>query len=366
MTIVAAAAGAATHLGYFMRGEHHLHGTIYIQIFVSLFTAAIPLVVRLGREPFGTALGKVTLLAGCYLSGLYASLLVYRVFFHPLKKFPGPFGNKLGNLWFSAQLANGDACKKVLTLHEKYGDFLRIGSSDLSIIHPKAITVIYGPGTKCGRGFMYNGDPLPSMISCRDRTAHDRRRRVWSPAFSDKAVQGYAQRTKIYDDQLLAKIEAASSSGQSRNVSKLFNYYSFDVMGDLAFGRSFDMLKNDEEHWAINLMNTGMEGMSFQFPTWLFRVLTSIPGLLRDHQRIVKFCNTQLSERMQVVHHSPASYKPRANGDQMKVDTPDIMAALLKPFQDNPPRSEDLLMLQGDSRLIVIAGRYVIVLTVRT
>ena len=297
----AAAAGVVTHLGYFIRREHHLYGTKYIQIFTVLFIATVVLIVRLGNEPLGYALGKATLLAGCYLGGLFASLLLYRVFFHPLKTFPGPLGNKLGNLWFSAQLSNGDAYRQVLDLHEKYGAFLRIGSSDLSIIHPKAVNVIYGRGTKCGRAAFYNGDPLPSMISCRDRAAHDRRRRVWSPAFSDKALRGYAQRTKVYDDQLLAKIGVASSSGELLNVSKLFNYYSFDVMGDLAFGRSFDMLKNDEEHWAITLMNSGLEALAFLFPIWLFRLLISIPGLLKDHQRIVDFCNTQLSKRMNVV-----------------------------------------------------------------
>jgi hypothetical protein len=42
----------------------------------------------------------------------------------------------------------------------------------------------------------------------------------------------------------------------------------------------------------------------------------------------------------------------------MKVDVPDIMSTLLSPFQETPPTAEDILMLQGDSRLIIIAGRY--------
>jgi tryprostatin B 6-hydroxylase len=161
----------------------------------------------------------------------------------------------------------------------------------------------------------------------------------------------------------MSRIRAAASSGSSLNVSKWFNYYSFDVMGDLAFGKSFDMLKNDEEHWAIGLMNTGLEALAFLFPIWLFRVFISVPGLLRDHARIVEFCNAQLEERINV-SKSPSKYATScryidANSSQTKVDTPDIMSTLLNPFQSQPPTGQDLLMLQGDSRLIVIAGRSV-------
>jgi Cytochrome P450 len=296
LTVAALAAGISTHLAYFKSGEHHLYGTKYIQIFSVAFIAAAWLLIGVAKQPLWSAFSAVALLAFYYLVGLYTSLLAYRAFFHPLNRFPGPFGNRLGNLWFSAQLSNADAYKKVYNLHKKYGPFVRVGSSDLSITHPKAIEIIYGRNTQCSRSSFYNGDPLPSLISCRDRRVHDRRRRIWSPAFSDKALRNYAQRTKIYDDQLLSRIDASCSSPM--NVSKWFNYYSFDVMGDLAFGKPFDMLKNDREHWAIALMNTGLEALAFLFPVWLFRVLISVPGLLRDHARIVEFCNTQLDKRI--------------------------------------------------------------------
>jgi len=304
IAIAATIAGVSTHLGYLKRGEYHLYGTRYIQLFTAVLITAMILLARVSEQPLREAIGNVVLLAIFYLLGLYSSLLVYRAFFHPLNSFPGPFGNKLGNLWFSAKLGKADAYKQIYHLHQKYGSFVRVGSSDLSITHPKAVDFIYGRNTKCDRAAFYNGDPLPSMISCRDRGDHDRRRRIWSPAFSDKALRGYAQRAKVYDDQLMSRIHTTSSSRSPMNVSKWFNYYSFDVMGDLAFGKSFDMLKNDQEHWAVALMNTGLEALSFLFPIWLFRVLISVPGLLRDHARIVEYCNTQLDNRMKVVKFS--------------------------------------------------------------
>jgi tryprostatin B 6-hydroxylase len=300
LLLTATAAGASTHLGYFIKGEHHLYGVRYIQTLCLFFVIAVALDVRLFQKAVSTALAEASQLIICFLGGLYSSLLIYRAFFHPLNQFPGPWGNKLGNLWFSAQLGKADAYKKMLALHAEYGPFVRVGSSDLSIIHPNAVNVIYGMGTKCDRATFYNGDPLPSMISCRDRTAHDKRRRIWSPAFSDKALRGYVESVRTYDELLLSRIESVSAANLSMNVSKYFNYYSFDVMGHLAFGESFEMLKNDKEHWAIELMNTGLEALAFLFPTWLFRVLIAIPGLLRDHARITEFCNNQLAKRMTV------------------------------------------------------------------
>jgi hypothetical protein len=35
-------------------------------------------------------------------------------------------------------------------------------------------------------------------------------------------------------------------TGKPLNASIWLNYYSFDVMGDLAFGKSFDMLRSGE------------------------------------------------------------------------------------------------------------------------
>ena len=60
------------------------------------------------------------------------------------------------------------------------------------------------------------------------------------------------------------------------NVSKWFNLYSFDVMGDLAFGASYGCLESGEMHWAIKLLNDGMDMLGVQLPNWLFRLLIAI------------------------------------------------------------------------------------------
>ena len=296
--IAAAVAGTLSHVCYFNKGEHHFYGAIYLQVFTATFLAAVIALSQQG-QPVGEAFAQVTPIAFFYLAGLYISLLAYRSLFHPLNKFPGPFGARISNLWLSAHLKHSDAYRKVQQLHEKYGDFVRVGSSDLSITHPKAVSTIYGHGSKCTKSTFYDlTKPMVSLQTLRVKALHDQRRRVWSPAFSDKALRGYEERIKTYRDKLIAQIEAFD--GQPVNVSKWFNLYSFDVMGDLAFGTSFKMLETSEEHWAIKLLNEGMAPLSFMFPMWIFRLMTAVPGLMRDWWRFIGYCAQRVDERMNV------------------------------------------------------------------
>ena len=292
-------AGIASHLVYFNRGEHHMYGTRYLQILLASLIIAVTVAVQFNHESIGHALLNVGSLALFYLAGLYSSLLVYRVWWSPLCAFPGPWGARISTFWFSMQLANRDAFRKVVQLHEEYGDFVRIGSNDLSILHPHAVNTIHGLGTKCRKSDFYDSTlPMVSMHTLRHHALHDQRRRMWSNAFSDRALRGYEDRIRVYQDKLMARL--ASCAGQRVNVSKIFNLYSFDVMGDLAFGSSFGMIESDEDHWAIKLLNKGLEASGYWFPTWFFRLATAIPGLMNDWWKFIGYCSQMLDQRIKV------------------------------------------------------------------
>ena len=283
--LTAVTTGILSHICYFNRGEHHFHGVRYIQIFVATFATTVIALFQLG-EPIDSALAHVAPLVFYYLAGLFTSLLIYRLFLHPLNKFPGPLGARFSNLWFSSQLKDSDGFRKIQKLHEHYGDFVRIGSSDLSITHPTAINVIYGPNSKCTKSAWYDiNRPRISLQTIRVKALHHERRREWSGAFSDKSLRGYEERIWKYTSKLIVQIEAFD--GQPINVSKWFNLYTFDIMGDLAFGESFQMLEAGKDHWAIKLLNGGVEPFKWLFPTWFFRLLTAIPGATRDYWNFI-------------------------------------------------------------------------------
>ena len=184
-----------------------------------------------------------------FLFGLFSSLSVYRMFISPLRRFPGPVGARISNLWLSAQLWKLDSHKKPMTLHEKYGDYVCIGSCDLSIADPKALEIIYGPLSQCIKADWYDlTHPIVSMQTTRDRALHSARRRLWSAAFRERSIRAYGERIQPYQEQLLCRLDA--SHDKAVNITQWSKLYNFDVMGDLAFGKSFDMLKTSQDHCA--------------------------------------------------------------------------------------------------------------------
>lgn len=81
---------------------------------------------------------------------------------------------------------------------------------------------------------------MVSLQSTRDKALHGQRRRVWSGAFGNRSIRGYEKRMTPYRSLLLQAIER--SRERPMDMTKWFNLYTFDVMGDLAFGSSFRML----------------------------------------------------------------------------------------------------------------------------
>lgn len=295
-------AGIVSHICYFNRGEHHLYGAAYVKIFLGTFGAAVTFLVYGQGKPVDQACSTVSWIAVAYLTGIYSSLLVYRLLLHPLNKFPGPLGARVSNFWFSAQLKRRDAFRKVEKLHRRYGKFVRIGSSDLSITHPKAVNIIYGPGSKCTKAAWYDLTvPFVSMQTLRHKALHDQRRRVWSTAFSDKALRGYEKRIQVHRNKLLRQIEA--SAGRPFDLTKWFDLYNFDIMGDLAFGTSFGMLETGEGHHIIDILHAGQDAVGFMFPDWFMRLMTAIPGLSGDWWKAIEYCHERMDERINVGNH---------------------------------------------------------------
>lgn len=299
--VAAFAIGTAVYVLYFHHGEHHLHPERYLVAFGAVVATSVAVLHLRHSLPLAEALSATSNLALSFLAGLYGSVLVYRQFLHPLNKFPGPFGTRISALFLSVRFAKADSARQFRDLHQKYGDFLRVGSSDLSIAHPKGVHAVYGPGTRCIKGDGYDvTKPVVSLHSFRDRQLHDNRRRIWSAAFGDNALRGYEQRIRKYRDMLVSTF--AATEGKPINIVQWFNNYSFDIVGDLAFNQSFNMLKDDKLHLAVRLLAEGFKPIAFCPPTWLFRLAQLIPGATKDWFRFLDLCRERMIIRMQVRH----------------------------------------------------------------
>ena len=222
----AALAGILSHAVYFNKGEHHLHGLKYLQALTLVIAVVTAILVRALHHTVQQAFLSTASLAAIYVSALLTATIIWRAFFNPLNRFPGPFIPRLTGFWFSYINTGGQCYKCLLALHQIYGDFVRVGPNEVSITHPDVVQALYGHGSGCRKGSWYDQDkPLVSLHTARDRGFHDRRRRVWNPAFNGEAMKGYEGRVRPYTDLLAGKI---AENGEV-DVTAWFNWFSFDV-----------------------------------------------------------------------------------------------------------------------------------------
>ncbi|KAF4967024.1 hypothetical protein F66182_17941 [Fusarium sp. NRRL 66182] len=70
----------------------------------------------------------------------------YNVYFHPLRKFPGPKLAAATGLVFFYKLIRGEEVTWETETHKKYGEIVRLGPDRLSYVTPQAWKDISGPG----------------------------------------------------------------------------------------------------------------------------------------------------------------------------------------------------------------------------
>ncbi|CAI6089851.1 unnamed protein product [Clonostachys chloroleuca] len=166
-----------------------------------------------------------------------------------------------------------------MRLHKAYGDIVRVGPSELSINDPTLFHSIHSNSSTFTKGPWYNlMHPVVSLHMIRDHEEH--------------TLREYEPRVALYTEQLLKRI--VCNGNQTVNVTALFNYYSFDVMGDLAFGRSFNMLRDGAAHKYMKSSHDNMlTATAFSHLVWTFPIVKKIPGLNYGHIQLQKWLTEQ-------------------------------------------------------------------------
>lgn len=264
---ISLALGVAAHLLYFHRYETHNYVHRILAIIITTIAVSTVLVSRTGNVSLIVAAATTLGYAACFAIGAMGSTSVYRLFFNPLNRFPGPFAARLSDFYIAFTVGGKlNQYHKLYELHQKYGRIVRRGATELSIVDPDFVEPSYSSQTKVTKGPWYDMETVPALLSERVRTQHDRRRKRCVPAFSDKALREYEPRIQSFNNKLLAKL--AELDGKQMDVSHWFKLYAFDVMGSLAFGKNYRMLDSGEKHHALGLLTDGMAPLGLTMPVW--------------------------------------------------------------------------------------------------
>jgi cytochrome P450 len=122
------------------------------------------------------------------------SSIVYNLFFHPLRSYPGPWYAKASIVWFFYRTILGNYTHAVHQLHLKYGAVVRIAPNELACTDPQAWKDIYGhrngmPENVKDPSQIISEDPAHPTIIDATREHHSKIRRLISNGFSDKSMR---------------------------------------------------------------------------------------------------------------------------------------------------------------------------------
>lgn len=197
--------------------------------------------------------------------------IVYNLFFHPLRHFPGPRLQHISNHAYSYRLARGTLSHDVAEWHRVYGSVVRISPDSLSFIDPEAWKDICGHkngakavGEEMAKwpGFyIINGQPRQIINESREN--HSVLRHSMAHGFSDRSMRLQEPIIGSYADLLIRRLHERCVSeptpGRQRttlqDLKTWYNWTTFDVIADLAFGESFDCLEKAEYHPWVDVLN---------------------------------------------------------------------------------------------------------------
>lgn len=88
----------------------------------------------------------------------------------------------------------------------------------------------------------------------RDPSRHAQMKRVLSPAFSTKALVEQEHIITGSVDAFLAKLRLKGDAAGGLNMTHWYEMLAFDILGDMAFGQSFDCIQEERPHFWFEML----------------------------------------------------------------------------------------------------------------
>lgn len=173
--------------------------------------------------------------------------------------------------------------RDIKALHDKYGKIIRIAPDELSFSDPAAWEDIYSNrgGSQAYPKTEVWSAPAPgraaSLVNVTDNAYHGKMRKRMESGFTERAVASQESIVLGYIDlminQLRAKVTETGNGEIVLDIVKWFVFVTVDIIGDLAFGESFQCLeKGEATEWVdftFSSIKHAVLGASLRFYPWL-------------------------------------------------------------------------------------------------
>ncbi|KAF1990518.1 cytochrome P450 [Aulographum hederae CBS 113979] len=201
---------------------------------------------------FGTNLNILAITCASLIAIPFLWIL-YNLFLHPLRHFPGPKSWAASVIPFARNQLRGTDNHSILELHKRYGPVVRIGPNDLSYADPVVYreTLTHRPAghaefPKCKTFAITPTNGVLSILFA-NRDNHTRYRRAFAASFSEKGMQQQQSAIRGFVDKFIDGLNEKGGDA-ALDMTAWFNWTSFDVIGHLTFGESFGCLEHQRMH----------------------------------------------------------------------------------------------------------------------
>ncbi|KAF1983502.1 cytochrome P450 [Aulographum hederae CBS 113979] len=305
---------------------------------------------------------------------------IYRLWFHPIAKFPGP---KIAGLtyWYEMYYdiyLGGQYGNRIKAMHDQYGPIIRISPAELHVSDPSFYQPLYAPSPtptspplsqkrhKWSRYVRLTGLDQQSGFATVPHDLHRLRRQPLEPFFSPANVRKLQGLIVSKVDHLCRRLveQQEKIEDEGVRIKLAFTCFTTDVVTEYAFGKSFDYLAHPDffPEWSDMLRDIGKTVPLLKAWPWLLLILDSIPLWLakRMGTGLEAAVITKIEGRKQILALKAASQKEDQNGelasekDSHEKSHRTIFEEVLK--SDLPEYEKSVSRLEGDAQAILNAG----------
>ncbi|KAH8712013.1 cytochrome P450 [Phaeosphaeriaceae sp. PMI808] len=208
-------------------------------------------------------------------------LVIHRLYFHPLARFPGP-RIAVVTSWYEAYyeiVLKGQYSKQISKLHDEYGPIIRVTPHELHIRDSRFFEQVYAKNIHLDKeGWDKKFGTEGGVLTTVNAAFHKRRRAALSPMFSRRSVLDVIHIIYRHIDTLSIRMQEFEDHKEPLNLSHAFPALAGDIIMDYFFGFNYDQLKHPQfESFHEAFVQLGGTGhLATQIPM-LYTIMNSMP-----------------------------------------------------------------------------------------
>jgi cytochrome P450 len=175
----------------------------------------------------------------------------------PLAKLPGMWSARLCS-WIHVYNTFFRPDRGLIqSLLEKKGPIVRTGINSVAISCPDMIRTVY-MSYRFPKGATYDAFGVigDNIFATRDQDFHKRQKRLMMPAYSHAAVLDMEPLVrKVGVQPLLNLIRRRAETKEPIDLIRVLQLMTFDIIGEIGFGKTFGMLETGELHPILDWIN---------------------------------------------------------------------------------------------------------------